>query len=85
VGLDGKQCRGYLQRQFTALTRSLPAGIALSAVTFGAAHAYQGFRAAAVIAAGATLSGTAAHWWKSVRPNMIAHALQDSLAAFVRH
>jgi membrane protease YdiL (CAAX protease family) len=36
--------RGYLQRQFMALTKSAPAGILLSAATFGAAHAYQGFR-----------------------------------------
>jgi membrane protease YdiL (CAAX protease family) len=36
--------RGYLQRQFMALTKSAPAGILLSAAAFGAAHAYQGFR-----------------------------------------
>ena len=36
--------RGYLQRQFMALTKSVPAGILLSAAAFGAAHAYQGFR-----------------------------------------
>jgi uncharacterized protein len=34
--------RGYLQRQFMALTQSVPAGILLSGVAFGAAHAYQG-------------------------------------------
>jgi membrane protease YdiL (CAAX protease family) len=32
--------RGYLQRQFMALTKSAPAGIFLSAIAFGAAHAY---------------------------------------------
>jgi len=36
--------RGYLQRQFMALTQSAPAGILLSAAAFGAAHAYQGLR-----------------------------------------
>ena len=36
--------RGYLQRQFIALTKNVPAGILLSAVAFGAAHAYQGLR-----------------------------------------
>jgi uncharacterized protein len=30
--------RGYLQRQFTALTKSAPAGILLSTVAFGAAQ-----------------------------------------------
>jgi len=36
--------QGYLQRQFIALTRNVPAGILLSAAAFGAGHAYQGFR-----------------------------------------
>src|SRR4029077_13716126 len=36
--------RGYLQGQFMAWTKSAPAGILLSAASFGAAHAYQGFR-----------------------------------------
>lgn len=77
--------RGYLQRQFTVLTRSAPAGILLSAAMFGAAHAYQGLRNALPIAAGAFLSGTVAHWRRSVRPGMIAHTLQDLLALVVAH
>jgi uncharacterized protein len=39
---EGAIFRGYLQRQFMALTKSTAAGILLSAATFGAAHAYQG-------------------------------------------
>jgi membrane protease YdiL (CAAX protease family) len=35
--------RGYLQRQFTALLRSVPAGALISAAIFGGVHAYQGF------------------------------------------
>src|SRR5207249_4262573 len=41
--------RGYLQRQFIALTKSVPSGILLSAALFGAAHAYQGLRLVALI------------------------------------
>jgi len=71
--------RGYLQRQFTALTKSAPAGIVLSAAAFGAAHAYQGFRMTILIALYGTMFGILAYWRGSVRPGMIAHAWQDSL------
>jgi hypothetical protein len=81
--------RGYLQRQFMALTKSAPAGILLSAATFGAAHAYQGFRMVILIALYGAMFGILAYWRASVRPGMIAHAWQDSLngvlAIVVRH
>ena len=72
--------RGYLQRQIMALTRSVPAGIILSAVAFGAAHAYQGLQRASVIAASALLFGWLAQQRGTVRPGMIAHSLQDAVA-----
>ena len=81
--------RGYLQRQFMALTKSVPAGILLSAVAFGAAHAYQGFRMVILIGLYGAMFGILAHWRGSVRPGMIAHAWQDSLngvlAGLMRH
>ena len=81
--------RGYLQRQFIALTKSAPAGILLSAATFGAAHAYQGFRMTILIALYGVMYGILAYWRASVRPGMIAHAWQDSLngvlAIVMRH
>ncbi len=81
--------RGYLQRQFMALTKSAPAGILLSAATFGAAHAYQGFRMVILIALYGAMFGILAYWRGSVRPGMIAHAWNDSLngvlAVLVRH
>jgi membrane protease YdiL (CAAX protease family) len=70
--------RGYLQRQFMALTKSAPAGILLSGATFGAAHAYQGFRMVILISLYGAMFGILAHWRGSVRPGMIAHAWQDS-------
>jgi uncharacterized protein len=36
--------RGYLQRQFISVTRSVPAGIVLSAAVFGVAHANRAYR-----------------------------------------
>jgi membrane protease YdiL (CAAX protease family) len=81
--------RGYLQRQFMALTKSAPAGILLSAATFGAAHAYQGFRMVILIALYGAMFGILAYWRASVRPGMIGHAWQDSLngvlAIVMRH
>jgi membrane protease YdiL (CAAX protease family) len=81
--------RGYLQRQFMALTKSAPAGILLSAATFGAVHAYQGFRTMILIALYGVMFGILAHWRGSVRPGMIAHAWNDSfngvVAALFRH
>jgi membrane protease YdiL (CAAX protease family) len=81
--------RGYLQRQFMALTKSAPAGILLSAAMFGAAHAYQGLRMAILIALYGAMFGMLAYWRRSVRPGMIAHAWQDSLngvlAMLMRH
>src|ERR1700730_2441820 len=81
--------RGYLQRQFMDLTRSAPAGILLSAATFGAAHAYQGFRMVILICLYGAMFGILAYWRGSVRPGMIAHAwnysLNGVLAGLMRH
>jgi uncharacterized protein len=77
--------RGYLQKQFIALTRNVPAGIVLSGAAFGAAHAYQGLRQALQIGLLGVMSGILAHWRKSLRPVMIAHTLQDVLGGFIRH
>ncbi len=81
--------RGYLQRQFMAMTKSAPAGIILSAAAFGAAHAYQGFRMVILIGLYGAMFGILAYWRRSVRPGMIAHAWQDSLngvlASVIRH
>jgi uncharacterized protein len=77
--------RGYLQRQFIALTTSVPAGIILSALAFGLAHSYQGFARASMISVMGAMSGVLAYWCRSVRPGMIAHAVQDVLGAFIRH
>lgn len=72
--------RGYLQRQFGALTRNGWLGIVLAAAAFGCVHIYQGVGRAAVIAVSALLFGWFAQWRKTVRPGMFAHALQDAIA-----
>ena len=70
--------RGYLQRQFGAISRNAVVGIAASAAVFGLAHGYQGGRMMVVIAIFGAFFGILAHLRKSLRPGMMAHALQDS-------
>ena len=75
--------RGYLQKQFAALTNSVVAGIVLSGAAFGLSHAYQGPHLALVIAIDGMMLGALAQWRRTVRPGMISHALKDSLAPFL--
>lgn len=75
--------RGYLQRQFSAWTKSAIGGILLQGVSFGAAHGYQGWKYVVVIAVFGTLFGVLAHWFKSLRPGMIGHFVQDGVGGLV--
>ena len=75
--------RGYLQRQFMALTNSAWLGIILSAVVFGLSHGYQGLGRAIQIGVLGAMSGMLAYWRKSVRPGMFAHALQDIMGGLL--
>ena len=74
--------RGYLQQQFRGWSRSAAFAIILQALLFGAVHAYQGFLRTIPIVTLGLLLGVLSHWRKSVRPGMITHFLQDSLALF---
>jgi membrane protease YdiL (CAAX protease family) len=75
--------RGYLQRQFLALTQSAPVAIVLSALAFGGAHAYQGWKMAAMIGLLGAMLGGLAQWRGTVRTGMIAHAWQDTFAGLI--
>ena len=78
--------RGYLQRQFTVLTRTVAGGIALQAIVFGFSHGYQGWRSMLGIVVLGGMLGLLAHWRRSLRPGMIAHAMQDGLVGlFARY
>jgi membrane protease YdiL (CAAX protease family) len=72
--------RGYLQRQFGALAQNAVVGIIASAAIFGLGHGYQGTRMMIVIAVFGAFFGILAHLRKSLRPGMMAHAFQDSIA-----
>lgn len=71
--------RGYLQRTFATLTRSTFAGIALSAAVFGASHGYQGAARMVQIGVFGLMFGILAHFRKSLRPGMMAHAWHDGI------
>jgi membrane protease YdiL (CAAX protease family) len=75
--------RGYLQRQFTALTQASVGGIILQGIAFGAGHAYQGWKFTLVIAVYGTTFGLLAQWRRSLRPGMIAHSVQDVMGGLV--
>jgi membrane protease YdiL (CAAX protease family) len=72
--------RGYLQRQFGVLGRNAIVGIVASGILFGLAHGYQGTRMMIVIGFYGVFFGILAHLRKSLRPGMMAHAFQDSIA-----
>jgi membrane protease YdiL (CAAX protease family) len=75
--------RGYLQQQFTALTRSAVLGIAIAAILFGSAHLYEGVSGALLIMLYGALFGILAHLRRSLRPGIFAHAWHDALSGFV--
>src|SRR5271156_1020380 len=72
--------RGYLQKQFHAITGSDAAAVAIQAGCFGIAHSYQGVKSMVTITVYGALFGILAVHRKSLRPGMIQHAMQDSFA-----
>jgi uncharacterized protein len=75
--------RGYLQRQFAALTKSLAVAIILQGIIFGAAHGYQGWKSMLVIAVYGCFFGLLVRWVRNLRPGMMAHFIQDSVSGIV--
>jgi len=69
--------RGYLQQQIKAFTGSVVIAIAAQALLFGISHGYQGVRNTMVITVLGAIYGLMAHWRRSLKPGMIAHAWTD--------
>lgn len=72
--------RGYLQRQFAALTHSVAGGLVLQAIVFGAGHGYEGTKRMVLIGVYGALFAVLALARNSVRPGMLAHFLHDATA-----
>jgi membrane protease YdiL (CAAX protease family) len=77
--------RGYLQRQFLALTQNVAAAVILQGIVFGTAHAYQGAKAILVISVYGMMFGALAAIRKSLRPGMLQHATQDGVSGIASH
>jgi membrane protease YdiL (CAAX protease family) len=75
--------RGYLQRQFLALTGKPALAVVFQALIFGAAHLYQGWKGAVTITVYGALFGVLAVWRKSLRPGMMQHAVQDTVSGLI--
>jgi len=69
--------RGYLQRQFQALSGSIVIAVLAQALVFGLAHSYQGWKAVVVISVLGALYGALAAWRRNLRANIISHASSD--------
>ncbi len=69
--------RGYFQRQFAAASKNAYVGIVGSAIIFGLGHGYEGTRRMLLIAVYGLMFGLLAHFRKSLRPGMMAHAWHD--------
>ena len=69
--------RGFLQRQFHALSGNLAVAVLAQGVVFGLFHAYQGWVNVAVIIVLGILYGALAAWRGNLRVNMMAHAFTD--------
>lgn len=77
--------RGYFMTQLRAWTSSAIVAVVAQAIVFGAAHAYQGGRLIWVIMTYGLLFGILAWWRRSLRPGMMAHAMQDTLSGLIRN
>jgi membrane protease YdiL (CAAX protease family) len=74
--------RGYLQRQLSAFTGSLPFAVCLQAVAFGAVNFYLGWKPVVVVVVIGFVLGSVAAWRRSIIPGMIAHCILDLVAGF---
>jgi uncharacterized protein len=69
--------RGYLQRQFHALTGNVVMAVLGQGVVFGLFHFYQGWKNVIVISVLGVLFGVLAAWRRNLRANIIVHAWAD--------
>lgn len=76
--------RGYLRRQFSGWTGSAAVGLIAQAVLFGLAHGYY-HGTMVVIMLDGLFYGLLAQWRKSLRPGMLAHGLQDTVAGLASY
>jgi len=69
--------RGFLQRQFHALSGNIVVAVLGQGLVFGLFHSYQGWTNVIVISVLGVLYGVLAAWRRNLRANMMAHAWSD--------
>src|ERR1700693_4869916 len=69
--------RGYVQRQFHALTGSIVMAVLGQGLVFGLVHSYQGWKNVIVICVLGVLFGILAAWRRNLRTNIMVHAWAD--------
>lgn len=73
--------RGYLQTQFTAWAKGAAvAGVVFSAMTFGAAHGYEGARAMFMLTVFGAFFSLLALFRRNLRAGIFAHSWHDAVA-----
>jgi uncharacterized protein len=75
--------RGYLQKQFQAITGSAGWAVLLQSFVFGIGHLYEGVGPVGRITLYGVLFGLLAVWRKSLRPGMIAHTWSDIFGVII--
>ena len=75
--------RGYLHKQFQAITGSAVGAVPLQAIVFGIGHLYEGVGPVGRITLFGVLFGLLAVWRNSLRPGMIAHAWSDIFGVII--
>jgi uncharacterized protein len=76
--------RGYVQRQFNALTGSMGLAVLAQGVVFGLFHSYQGWKNVIVISILGVLYGVLAAWQKNLRVNIIVHSWTDVWSGWLK-
>jgi len=75
--------RGYIQRQFAAISKNVFVGMVVSSIVFGLAHGYEGSKRMLLIFVYGFLFSALAELRKSLRPGMMAHAWHDAFTGLV--
>lgn len=76
--------RGYVQRQFQALTGSLAVAVLGQGLVFGLFHFYQGWKNVIVICVLGVLFGILTAWRRNLRANIMVHAWADIWSGWLK-
>jgi membrane protease YdiL (CAAX protease family) len=76
--------RGFLQRQFHALSGNIVVAVLAQGLVFGLFHAYQGWQNVMVISLLGILYGAMAAWRRNLGVNIITHAWGDFWGGWVQ-